>query len=102
MLKLFVSLPMNGLTESSIRKRLEWCHQYVQSKIGDEVEVIDTYITEKIPDDVKNEGVWFMAKSIELLATADIVYFDHGWERARGCRFEHELALKYGLNVLNP
>lgn len=42
----------------------------------------------------------FLAKSIALLATADIAYFAEGWENARGCRIEHKCAEEYGINIV--
>ena len=55
----------------------------------------------KFAQNVKKLFHWqseFLAKSIALLATADIVYFDEGWERARGCRIEHECAVAYEID----
>ena len=28
------------------------------------------------------------------------VYFAKGWENARGCKIEHEVALAYGLEII--
>ena len=38
----------------------------------------------------------YLAKSIELLADADIVYFANGWQEARGCKIEHDCVIAYG------
>ena len=37
----------------------------------------------------------YLAKSIELLDQADMVYFAKGWESARGCKIEHLVAHEY-------
>lgn len=42
--------------------------------------------------------LWFIGKSIELLSSADLVYFSKGWENARGCRIEHACAVEYMLD----
>ncbi len=41
----------------------------------------------------------YLAKSIEIMDSADIVLFMPNWEKARGCVIEHEVALKYGKYV---
>jgi hypothetical protein len=28
------------------------------------------------------------------------VYFAKGWENARGCKIEHEVALQYGMEII--
>ena len=40
------------------------------------------------------------AESLELLSTADLVYFAKGWEEARGCRIEHMCAVQYELQII--
>ena len=44
--------------------------------------------------------LWFLGKSLELLAGADIAYFTKDWEEARGCRIEHTCALEYGIETV--
>ncbi len=34
------------------------------------------------------------------MAHCNVVYFAKGWENARGCKIEHEVALQYGLDIL--
>ena len=40
-----------------------------------------------------------LGKSISLMSEADLVVFAPGWENARGCRIEHEVAKEYGIQV---
>ncbi|MCX4267909.1 MAG: DUF4406 domain-containing protein [Lachnospiraceae bacterium] len=42
----------------------------------------------------------FLAKSLENMSLCHVVYFYKGWENARGCRIEHEVAMAYGLEVM--
>lgn len=42
----------------------------------------------------------FLAKSLENMSLCHAAYFCHGWEKARGCRIEHEVACAYGLDVI--
>lgn len=34
------------------------------------------------------------------LAHADAVYFDNGWNNARGCRIENQICKEYGIKCL--
>lgn len=65
--------------------------------IGESVGVIDSFFQEA-PVDAK--PLWFLGKSLELLAGADIAYFAEGWQDARGCRIEHDAAVAYGLDII--
>lgn len=42
-----------------------------------------------------------LGKLIELLSTTDAVYFADGWNNARGCRIEHQVAADYGIKIIN-
>lgn len=42
----------------------------------------------------------FLAKSLENMSKCDVVYFCKGWESARGCKIEHEVAKTYGLHII--
>ena len=38
--------------------------------------------------------------SIAIMAKCNAVYFCRGWETARGCKIEHEIAKNYGLSII--
>lgn len=97
MQKLFISQPMNGKSDEEIKKERQDALLKAVSTYGEEVELIDSFF-ESAPHDAK--PLWFLGKSLELLSTADIVYFASGWESARGCKIEHECAVAYGLNII--
>lgn len=59
--------------------------------------VIDSFFQEA-PVDAK--PLWFLGKSLELLAGADIAYFAKGWQEARGCKIENTCAIEYGIPVI--
>lgn len=69
-----------------------------ESMIDEPVEVIDSFF-ESAPHDAK--PLWFLGKSIELLAQADIAYFAPGWKDARGCKIEHECAVEYSIDRID-
>lgn len=94
MKKLFISQPMNGKTDEEILATREEAIKKAEELLGENVEVIDSFF-QSAPHDAK--PLWFLGKSIELLSTADVVFFAKGWENARGCRIEYECAKEYGL-----
>lgn len=94
MKKLFISQPMSGKTDEEIKAERTRAIQKAEEIIGEPVEVIDSFF-EKAPDNAK--PLWFLGKSLELLADADAAYFAPGWKEARGCRIEHTCALEYGI-----
>lgn len=97
MKKLFISQPMNGKSDEEIKKERQDALLEAVAVCGEEIELIDSFF-ESAPHDAK--PLWFLGKSLELLSTADIVYFASGWESARGCNIEHECAVVYGLNII--
>ena len=82
-MKLFISQPMRGRTDAEILAERNAAIEAVKKKLGDDVEPIDSFF-ETAPHEAK--PLWFLSKSIELLAEADAAYFCDGWESARGCR----------------
>ena len=97
MKRLFISQPMKGLTDDEILATREKAIKSAEEKLGEPIEVIDSFFP-NAPADAK--PLWYLAKSIELLATADVAYFAPGWENARGCRIENTCAVEYGIDVI--
>ena len=97
MKKLFISQPMRGKTNEEILVVREKAIESAERNLGEKVEVIDSFF-ENAPADAK--PLWYLAKSIELLATADVAFFAKGWEEARGCRIENTCAIEYGIDVI--
>lgn len=98
MKKLFISQPMRNKTEEEIKAERAEIVKKVTEKFG-EVEIIDSFIEENAPDNA-NSGLWYLGKSLELLATADCAYFAEGWKDYRGCKIEHECAVQYGIDIV--
>lgn len=97
MKKLFISQPMRGKTDEEILAVREQAIKSAKDLFGEEVEVIDSFF-QSAPADAR--PLWFLGKSLELLSTADVVYFAKGWEDARGCRIENTCAIEYGIKVI--
>ena len=95
MKKIMISQPMKGKTNEEIRKEREHLVTNIESN-GDIV--LDT-IFDEAPKNV-DEAIWLLSKSIEYLAQADVIFFMKGWEKARGCKIEHQVAVEYGKEVI--
>ena len=99
MKKIFISQPMNGLTQEEVFAVREKAIEDAGIKIGESVIVLDTFILEDAPKDA-NAGLWYLAKSLMVMSDADVAYFCKGWENARGCKIEHTCAVEYGITVI--
>lgn len=95
MKKLFISQPMKGKTDGQILAERERAIEAAKELVGEEVEIIDSFF-QAAPADAK--PLWFLGKSLELLSSADVVYFAPGWNQFRGCKIEHECAVQYGID----
>ena len=88
--KIFISMPMNGKTDKKIKEELEQAKRRIIDEYHD-VDFIDSYFGDTEAED----PIEMLGKSISLMAEADAIYFCDGWESARGCRIEHEVATQY-------
>lgn len=99
MKRLFISQPMDGLTDDEISATRERLHKQAEEFLREKVILIDSFIEETPPTGC-NIPVWYLAKSIELLSTADVIYMGKGWKDARGCKIEYQVANAYGMAVI--
>lgn len=100
MKQIFISQPMKGLTDEEIKEERKRIIKIIKEKYKD-YEIIDSYFEEfHCGDEIKNKSIMYLAKSIELIAKADVCFFAKGWEYARGCRIEHSIARNYGVECL--
>lgn len=98
--RLFISQPMRGKTDEEIeseREDLIAIAKAVYAGRG-EVEVIDSFFKGGLDVSAGAKApLYYLSKSLELLATADVAIFAKDWREARGCRIEHECADGYGV-----
>lgn len=97
MKKLFISQPMKDKSDAEILAEREKAIKSAEELLGEPVKVIDSFF-QSAPADAR--PLWFLGKSLELLSTADVVYFAKGWEEARGCKIENTCAIEYGITVI--
>lgn len=98
------SQPMAGRSESEIALDRERATKYLEDRGFTVVNTKFTdewYAKEAMEErGVKNIPLCFLAKSLENMSKCDTAFFVKGWENARGCRIEEQVATEYGLNVI--
>ena len=92
---LMISQPMKGKTEQEIREERKELVRYLEEEGNT---VIDTIISNENPDD-DNLAIHYLALAINYMAKVDGVVFMKGWEKSRGCKIEHSVAVDYGKKV---
>ena len=104
MRKAMLCQPMAGKTEQEIVEVRERAIAVLEAK---GFEIVNTLFTDDWHNDqaMKARGVvqsplYFLAKSLESMSLCHAAYFCKGWEKARGCRIEHEAAKAYGLEII--
>lgn len=101
MKKVFISQPMGGIRESQILKIKEKAKEYVESVLGEEVEIIDSFFDCAPLTKYRSRGpIWCLGESIKLMSDADYIYFVPGWTEARGCVVERLVAEEYGIEII--
>jgi hypothetical protein len=93
-MKVFISQPMKGLSKEEIlRNRQEAKLKLVFELNNCNIEFIDPCMRYSDP-------IMAVGESVKRMAEANVVYFMHGWEKHRGCRIEHQVAVEYGIRCI--
>lgn len=105
MRKAMLSQPMGGLTQKEIEATRENAVCVLRSKgyLIENTLFTDEWYEEEVlrtPGHIIHRPLFFLAKSLEAMTRCDTVYFCKGWEKARGCRIEHDAAVAYGLEII--
>jgi len=102
-MKAMLSQPMAGLTDEQIAAARDKAIAALEA-MG--YEVVNTLFTDAQyaewteNNDVRNVPVMYLAQSIKNMSLCDAAYFVPGWDKARGCRIEHDVARAYGLAII--
>lgn len=103
-MKAMISQPMAGKTEQEI---VETRNKAIEALETMGYKVVNTLFTDEwySEKNMRERGVeqiplCFLAKSLENMSLCHAAFFAEGWEKARGCRIEHEAAEAYGLTIL--
>lgn len=98
MKKLFISQPMRGKTNEEIETERAKAVEEAKAILNDDdIKVIDSFFKDA---PVEAKPLWFLAKALELLASADAVYFAKDWNKYRGCKIEHLCATEYNIKII--
>ena len=89
-----ISQPMRGKTDEEIREERKHVVNMLENQGFNVIDTIIEDFTDKI------DPIFYLVKSLEYLANANYVYFMKGWEKAKGCKIEHEVAVEYGKEVI--
>ena len=110
--KIFISQPMTGLEEKdilTIRNDAINDIKEMSKQTGVNVEIIDSYITdatriyvESMFDDIENWDIYWLGRSLEKLAKANVLWLVDGWKQSKGCNIELECAKRYGIEISYP
>ena len=99
-----ISQPMNGKTDEEI---IETRNRFLEFAKDNGYDIVDTLFTDEwySKDSMANRGViniplQFLGKSVESMGLCHIAYFAKGWETARGCKIEHDIAVAYGMEII--
>ena len=102
--KAMLSQPMGGKTQEEIIATREKAITALKAK---GYTIVNTLFTDEWYDeessksgDVVQRPLFFLAKSLEAMSHCHAVYFCKGWEKARGCKIEHDAAVAYGLHII--
>ena len=108
MTKIFISQPMADKTNEEIieeRRRIEKYAINTEKRLGnDDVLFLDSFFDDY--NDISNDNecfsginkpVWYLARSVNMLSSADVVYFAPEWYEYRGCRIEQDICLWYDI-----
>ena len=103
-MKAMLSQPMKGKTNEEIVATRERAIKELEAA---GYEVVNTLFTDEwySSENMKNRGVeniplCFLAKSLENMSLCNAAYFCKGWDKARGCKIEHDAAVAYGLDII--
>lgn len=104
MYKAMLSQPMAGKTNEEIAATRD---RAVAILKGMGYEVVNTLFTDEwySKEAMESRGVvqiplCFLAKSLENMSLCHAAFFCKGWEKARGCKIEHDAAVAYGLTII--
>ncbi len=90
-MKIMISQPMKGKTNEQIRQERAKLVKRLQEEGH---EVVDT-VFENAPAN-EDVAIYCLSQSIRYIGKVDALYFMKNWEKARGCKIEHQVAVEYG------
>lgn len=95
--KVFISQPMRGKSMHEIMaERKALIADAAVALQSDDIEVLDTLFS-----DQDAPPLALLGRAITQMAQADAVVFAPGWQDARGCRVERQVAAEYDIPIID-
>lgn len=95
-MRVMISQPMRDRTEKQI---IDERKKVIDKLRGFGWKVVDTLFKDN-PEKKCNTTVYYLGKSIDAISKVDAVLFMNGWDKARGCKIEHEVCLQYNIPTI--
>lgn len=101
MKKLFISCPMNGLTDEMIKANREKMHKIAEIVFDQKLDVIQCYRPVEAAEGDNQASIWCLGRSIQMMSEADYyigvdAFYDCDYP---GCVIENNVAHNYGLRT---
>ena len=102
--RVFLSLPMSGRSDEDVLKDLKVMRGIVRNSDtfawgAKPIDNFDTEIPQQFVEAVDRPSLLYLGKAIQIMSSCDAILMGYGWNMARGCRAEHQIALDYGIPV---
>lgn len=91
--RVFLSTPMKDKATGDINKRVMAVTEIVRTKFPSKSITVSTG---KVQNANKISPIKCLGESIKSMDDFDLVVFDYGWQKTRGCRIEHDVCEAYG------
>ena len=99
-MNVFISQPMVGLTNDELKKYRSKVLDMIQRRYPTEkIRFITNPLIAKLPHD-DNSIVWYLGKSLECIASANLVFFSKDWEIDYICSLEHAICRYYNIPII--
>lgn len=99
-MKVFISVPMRGRTDEEIAKAIEIAKSKLSEmaqKNQEYIIYVDNFVSMRDDTDIKDPAMYCLGGAIQKMSKCDAIYFCPGWDEARGCIIERQVAIQYGL-----
>ena len=95
----FISQPMERLTNDEFKqRRLEVLDMVKRRYPTEKIRFITNPLIANLPHD-DNSIVWYLGKSLECIASADLVFFSKDWEIDYICSLQRAICRYYNIPI---
>ena len=98
-MNVFISQPMVGLTNDELKKYRSKVLDMIQRRYPTErIHLITNPLIANLPHD-DNSIIWYLGKSLECIASANLVFFSKDWESDYICSLQHAICRYYRIPI---